>query len=109
MVISGGTLVSDCHGAIIYMEGEEYRCMRCQQPCGSAGTLSEKYERDNAIPNEHARLKNVVVEKAKARRAAEKEFDKNPATAHSLLAAEIAEDTAVDALIALEKEHKIGE
>jgi len=108
MVISGDTLISDCHEAIIYLEGEEYRCMRCMQPCKSAGTLSEKHERDNAILKEHKRLQLAVVEKAKARRRAEKVFDSSPLTAPGLMSAEIMEDAAVDALIAFEVEHGIG-
>ncbi len=31
MLILGGTLVSNCHDAVIYMEGTEYHCMRCMQ------------------------------------------------------------------------------
>jgi hypothetical protein len=124
MVISGGTLVSDCHGAIIYLEGEEHRCMRCQQPCKSAGTLSEQYERDNAIPKEHARLKDAVVEAAKAygraARAVEDHMKKSnesgddPAVGWQLLRdmeskAEVLMLESVWPLIAFEAEHKIGE
>ena len=98
MVISGDTLVSDCHGAIVYIEGEdEYRCMRCMQPCKSAGSLSEKHERDNAIPKEHQRLQLAVVSAAKS----------------WLKDAPFMSDTAlaehIEALTAFEAEHGIGE
>lgn len=109
MLMSSGTLISDCHNAPIYLEGGDYYCTGCCKPCKSAGTFADKYQRDNAITNEHNRLRVAVVDKAKARRAAEKVFDKTPATAQALLAAEIAEDGAVDVLIEFEKEHKIGE
>jgi hypothetical protein len=66
MLISGDTLVSDCHEAMIYMEGTEYRCIRCMKHCQSAGTLSEVTERRNAISNERARLEREVIEAAKA-------------------------------------------
>jgi len=58
---------------------------------------------------ENARLQMAVVEAAKARRGAERVFDANPSTAPALMSAEVAEDAAVDALIAFEVEHKIGE
>lgn len=61
------------------------------------------------VVSEHRRLKDAVVEKAKARRAAELQFDKQLSTGPSLMVAEIAEDEAVDALIAFESEHKLGE
>jgi hypothetical protein len=104
MVMSGGTLVSECHDAIIYMEGEKYICGHCLKPCNSAGTLSEKHERDNAISAEHARLKDAVVEKAKEFTSDEEARDNwNALVAYRELCG------VVDALIAFEAEHKIGE
>src|ERR1043165_1360008 len=115
MLISGDTLISNCHGAMIYMEGEEYRCTRCMKPCKSAGTLSEKHERDNAIPKEHQRLQSAVVEAAKAEVAMERAADRGSNTITRTEAlikmqrAMKAKREAVDALIAFEAEHKIGE
>jgi hypothetical protein len=109
MLISGGTLVSDCHGAIIYMEGEKYICGHCLKPCNSAGTLSQKHERERAIREQHQRLQLAVVEAAKARRKA-KLADLNGAGDYIQLlhATMIAEHEAVDALIAFEAENQIG-
>src|SRR5689334_1297854 len=106
MLISGGTLVSDCHGAIIYLEGEEYRCMQCMRPCKSAGTLSEKHERDNAIPKEHQRLQSAVVEAAKV----ETEAYDAPLTPDWCMAhwrTQKAVWSAVKTLVAFEAEHGI--
>jgi hypothetical protein len=61
-----------------------------------------------AINREHQSLQSAVLETAKARRRAEAEFDVNKFIALSLMAAEIAEVVAVDALIAFEAEHGIG-
>lgn len=61
---------------------------------------------------EHQRLQSAVVEAAKARRVAEKKFDKRRSSladlAQLLMLAELAEDEAVDALMVFEAEHKIG-
>lgn len=66
MLISSGTLVSDCHKAIIYMQGDEYHCTQCVKPCKSAGTLADLH----APQVERARLEQEVVKHAKGWRQA---------------------------------------
>ena len=72
--------------------------------------IFEQGMRRQRLKTEHARLKDAVVEASKRRRKAKTAA---PADAgdyiRELHASMVAEHSAVDALIAFEAEHKIGE
>lgn len=69
VVISAGVLISDCCHAVAVCADDKciaYQCSACAKPCTASESLSEYHERLEAPKREHQRLKDAVVDAAKA-------------------------------------------
>lgn len=83
-------------------------CMCGCRQCVEARVRAREPDKEHRVID-HQRLVGIVVKAAKARRSAERAFDANPSTAPALMAAELAEDAAIDDLTVYEAQHQIGE